>query len=72
MCVDCVSTSPQTVDPMTGLHLGANHVGEIWARGPQIMKGYYKNPDATVQTIDNNGFLHTGLSLSFLRYIKLQ
>ena len=34
--------------------------GEMCCRGYNIMKGYYKNPEATAEVIDKNGFLHSG------------
>jgi long-chain acyl-CoA synthetase len=37
----------------------ANGVGEVIAKGPNVMTGYFENPDATAQTIQN-GWLHTG------------
>jgi long-chain acyl-CoA synthetase len=38
---------------------GPEHVGEIIARGPQIMKGYWQRPDATAETV-KDGWLYTG------------
>ena len=35
-------------------------VGEIWCKGPQVMLGYYKNPDETQSVITHDGWLKTG------------
>ncbi len=48
------------VDPETGEELPDNTTGEFVARGYNIMKGYYKMPVATANTIDADGWLHTG------------
>lgn len=48
------------VDPATGEDLPDNVDGEFVARGYNIMKGYYKMPQATASSIDENGWLHTG------------
>jgi len=54
------NTECKLVDPATGAELGPNHEGEVCVRGPQNMKGYLNNPEATARTIDQNGWLHTG------------
>ena len=48
------------VDPETGEDLPDDTDGEFVARGYNIMKGYYKMPEATAAAIDENGWLHTG------------
>ncbi len=48
------------VDPETGKEVGPHTQGEICARGYNIMKGYYKMPEATAVAIDKDGWLHTG------------
>jgi len=48
------------VDPVTGEDLPPNTDGEFVARGYNIMKGYYKMPEATAAAIDKDGWLHTG------------
>jgi len=52
-------TEDRIVDPETGIELPTREVGELWVRGPQIMKGYFNNPEATAQVLVN-GWLRTG------------
>ncbi len=54
------NTECRIVNLETGETLEAMQEGEIWARGPQIMKGYLNRPEATAQTVDAEGWLHTG------------
>ncbi|MBQ9782426.1 MAG: AMP-binding protein [Clostridia bacterium] len=48
------------IDPETGKELPDGQSGEFVARGFNIMKGYYKMPEATAQAIDKDGWLHSG------------
>jgi acyl-CoA synthetase (AMP-forming)/AMP-acid ligase II len=43
-----------------GNDVGAGETGEIWIRGPQVMKGYLGRPAETDATVDPEGWLHTG------------
>jgi len=48
------------VDPETWIELPDDETGEFLARGHNLMKGYYKMPEATASAIDPDGWLHTG------------
>jgi acyl-CoA synthetase (AMP-forming)/AMP-acid ligase II len=54
------NTECRIVDPASGDDVGVGVAGEIWVRGPQVMKGYLNNPEATAVTVDADGWLHTG------------
>ena len=52
--------------PVAGVEVRIDHpdpitdIGEILARGPNVMQGYWNNPEETAKTIDEQGWLHTG------------
>lgn len=53
------NTEDKIVDPLTGAELPSPEVGELWIRGPQVMKGYFRDPEATARTLVD-GWLRTG------------
>ena len=54
-------TEEKVVDLETGdKELPFGEIGELMVRGPQVMKGYYNNPEATRETITDDGWMHTG------------
>jgi acyl-CoA synthetase (AMP-forming)/AMP-acid ligase II len=54
------NTEVMVVDPVMLKPLGVGDSGELWIRGPQIMKGYLNRPDATADSITKEGWYRTG------------
>ncbi len=54
------NTIVEIIDPETGEEVAHGERGELCARGPQIMKGYWKRPEDNAQTLQEDGRLHTG------------
>ncbi len=62
---DRVNTTDSVGVPLPGVEAkinapDADGIGEICVRGDMVMLGYYKNPEATAEVIDKDGFFHTG------------
>jgi len=53
-------TDFRIVEVATGHELSTGELGEVWARGPQVMKGYLNSPEASRAMVDQDGWLHTG------------
>lgn len=56
------NTEAKVVDLESGetIPFGSEESGELWVRGPQVMKGYWNRPDETAQTVTPEGWLRTG------------
>jgi acyl-CoA synthetase (AMP-forming)/AMP-acid ligase II len=54
------NTEARIVDPASGADVGPGRTGELWVRGPQLMRGYRGAPEATAATVDDDGWLLTG------------
>ena len=54
------SIEMRIIDTESGQDVATGHAGEVWVRGPNVMKGYLNNPEATAKTVDGEGWLHTG------------
>ncbi len=56
----CSDTEVRIVDPETGEDVVTGAEGELWIRGPQVMLGYLHRPDATAETVTEDGWLRSG------------
>ncbi|MDF2824949.1 MAG: acyl-CoA synthetase (AMP-forming)/AMP-acid ligase, partial [Mycobacterium sp.] len=59
------NSTSKIINPETGAEIGIpesgrSETGELWFSGPNVMAGYLGNDTATAETIDGDGFLHTG------------
>ena len=55
-----ISSTEVSIRDVAGEELGINETGELWVRGPQVMKGYWQRPDETSKVLSAEGWLRTG------------
>lgn len=55
-----LSSTEMKVCDRKGNEVGLNKRGELWLRGPQVMKGYWRDPEQTSQVLTQDGWLKTG------------
>jgi fatty-acyl-CoA synthase len=53
-------TRVKVIDPASGKRLGTGEIGEMMVKGPNVLKGYWQNPEETDKQLEKNGWLHTG------------
>ena len=58
--IGCLASATATGNDVDIPAEGVSESGELWVRGPNVMLGYLNNDQATADTIDVDGFLHTG------------
>ncbi len=54
------NTEARIVDPLNGADVPRGERGELWLRGPQVMKGYFNKPEATAMCMTSDGWFKTG------------
>ena len=54
------NTEARIVDPVSGVETAEGQPGELWLRGPQVMKGYFNKPEATALCMTPDGWFKTG------------
>jgi fatty-acyl-CoA synthase len=53
-------SSVKVIDQDTGKEMATGEVGEMMVRGPNVLKGYWRNPEETNKQLEKDGWLHTG------------